>query len=192
MRELYKRLSEPFPEEAVERTKASVTRKGYDTTGIKYQYVVDRLNEVLGVGCYRTDQEFHIREFERRNNYKAYDVTCDITLYLGEWKEGGFVPFAEVRGTGGHVSNNVADAKKGAYTNGFKKTAAMLGVGSEAYRGTIDDDNVPGIGVERPLRGNNGGNDNSMAGRLRESQERKPVKKAPRKGGNVPPVPGVH
>ena len=45
---LYKQLSQPFPEEAIERTDGLQTGKGYSTTGIKAQFIINRLNETLG------------------------------------------------------------------------------------------------------------------------------------------------
>jgi 5'-3' exonuclease len=143
LRAIYVELAKPFPDTAVERTKAAVTRKGYDTTGIKYQYIVNRLNEVLGVGCFRVTREFSTREKQTRSGYPMVEATCDLTMQLGQWVDGEFAPFAEAVGTGGHASNNEADAKKGAFTNGFKKVAAFFGVGWQAYAGTIDDDNAP-------------------------------------------------
>jgi len=140
---VYKQLSAPFEDEAVERTKGAQTRKGYDTTGIKYQFIVDRLNKVLGPGCFRTTQEMAVTEMTRQSGRTAFSVDVEITLQLGNWGMHGFNPVAEVFGIGGHTSNSLADAKKGAYTNGFKKAAAMLGVGRQAYAGTIDDDNQP-------------------------------------------------
>jgi hypothetical protein len=55
---------------------------------------------------------------------------------------------------GGHRSADYSDAVKGAITNGFKKASAFWGVGADAYRGTIDDDNVPGEEVDytRPIQ----------------------------------------
>ncbi len=143
LRELYRRLAAPFPEDAVERTKASVTRRGYDTTGIKYQYIVNRLNEVLGVGGFRVTREFAVRERETRSGYAMVEATCDLTMQLGAWQNGVFVPFAEASGTGGHTAASEADAKKGAFTNGFKKVAAFFGCGWQAYAGVLDDDNLP-------------------------------------------------
>lgn len=142
LREIYRRLAEPFPEEAIERTKASVTRRGYDTTGVKYQYIVNRLNEVLGVGGFRVERDFSVREKQTRKGYDMIEATCDLVMQLGQWVDGAFVPFAEATGTGGHTSAIEADARKGAFTNGFKKTAAFFGCGWRAYAGVIDDDNV--------------------------------------------------
>ena len=143
LRDIFRRLAEPFPEEAVERTKASVTRKGYDTTGYKYTYIVQRLNEVLGVGGFRVQPDFTIKERKSRNGAPLYDVTCDLIMQLGRWDAGKFLPFAEAPGTGGHTSTTEADAKKGSFTNGFKKVAAFFGCGWQAYAGCIDDDNLP-------------------------------------------------
>ena len=56
-RKLYAALSAPFTDEAIERSDGRVTGKGYSTTGIKYQYVVNRLNEVIGIGSWRTQQD---------------------------------------------------------------------------------------------------------------------------------------
>jgi hypothetical protein len=148
--EIYKKLAEPFPEKAVERTKASMTHKGYDTTGIKYQYCVNRLNEVLGVGSFRVCREFFVTEVPSKNGGTRHDVTCDLQIHLGTWCDGKFMPFAEALGTGGHISSNLADARKGAYTNAFKKTVAFFGVGRQAYEGTLDDDNVPAEGETAP------------------------------------------
>jgi hypothetical protein len=46
-KQLYAALAAPFPEDCIQRTRAQTTGKGYDTTGIGYQHVVNRLNEVL-------------------------------------------------------------------------------------------------------------------------------------------------
>lgn len=142
LQEIFRRLAEPFPEDAVERTSGAVTHKGYDTTGYKYIHVVNRLNEVLGVGGFKVEHEFSVREKPSKNGGILFDVTCDMVVQLGHWVDGKFVTFAEASGTGGHLAAGEADAKKGSYTNGFKKTVAMFGCGWQSYAGAIDDDNV--------------------------------------------------
>ena len=142
-KKLFKILSAPFTDEAIERTEGRVTGRGYDTTGIKAAYIVARLNEVLGVGSYRTQQSTTVRETTTAKGRTAFDATCELELQLGEWIDGKFVVFAEAHATGGHQSMSEADARKGAYSNGFKKAAAMFGCGQQAYMGTLDDDNVP-------------------------------------------------
>jgi hypothetical protein len=140
---IYTALAAPFPEEAVERTDGRVTGRGYSTTGIKYQYVVNRLNEVLGVGGYRVHRAVTVREVSTAKGRPAFDALCEIRLELGAWSDGAFITFAEAVGDGGHTSMSEADARKGAFTNAFKKCAAFFGVGRQAYEGTLDDDNVP-------------------------------------------------
>lgn len=140
---LYAALSAPFPDEAIERTEGAVTGRGYDTTGLKYQYVVDRLNEVLGVGGFRTDRTITVKAITTAKGRAAYEAIAEIRVELGEWIDGEFVAIAQAWGDGGHTAMTEADARKGAFTNGFKKAVAFLGPGREAYRGTIDDDHVP-------------------------------------------------
>src|SRR5690606_20554759 len=54
--------------------------------------------------------------------------------------ESRFETLAEAECYGGHDSTEEVNALKGAYTNAFKKTAALLGVGRRAYEGTLDED----------------------------------------------------
>jgi hypothetical protein len=142
-RKIYEALAAPFAEDAIERTDGRVTGKGYSTTGIKYQYIVNRLNEVLGLGGFRVERTVSVRQVATTKGRPAFEATCEIKLQLGEWREAGFVPFAEAIADGGHTAMTEADARKGAFTNGFKKAAAFFGVGRQAYEGTLDDDSVP-------------------------------------------------
>jgi hypothetical protein len=142
-KKLYQQVSQPFPEEAVERTDGRVTGKGYSTTGIMAQFVINRLNEVLGIGGWRTHRKMSVRGLITNSGRKAYEAICDLVLELGEWIEGNFVPFGEALADGGHVSMSEADARKGGLSNALKKAAATFGAGRQADEGTIDDDNVP-------------------------------------------------
>jgi hypothetical protein len=146
-KKIYAALSAPFSEEAIQRTEGRVTGRGYDTTGVGYQFIANRLNEVLGIGSWRTDQKLTVRETTTAKGRAAFDATCDVTLQFGEWVEGKFLPWAEAFSTGGHQSLSEADARKGAFTNGIKKAAAMMGCGKQAYEGSLDDDNVPSDGA---------------------------------------------
>jgi len=84
-----------------------------------------------------------VKEIQTAKGRPAFEAICDITLELGEWVDGSFVVFAESLADGGHTSMAEADARKGAYTNAFKKAAAFFGVGRQAYEGSLDDDNLP-------------------------------------------------
>lgn len=142
-KKLYALLSAPFPESCIQRTEGRLTGRGYDTTGIAYQFIVNRLNEVLGIGGFRVHRDVTVKPIQRGNGKAAFEAICDLTLELGEWVNGTFITFAEAVADGGHVSSSESDARKGAYTNAFKKAAAFHGVGKQAYEGTLDDDNLP-------------------------------------------------
>lgn len=140
---IYQRLLEAveaLPKEAIEKADKNVTRKGYDTTGYQYQFIVNVLNEVLGIG--KWGYEFKIlREIEGvwGNGKGYYEITSDVKVWI-EIEDGKVVSFNNV---GGHKAEMHADALKGSITNGFKKTVAFFGVGKKAYEGTIDDDYLP-------------------------------------------------
>jgi hypothetical protein len=142
-KKIYQQLAAPFPEHCIQRTEGRLTGRGYDTSGIGYQFIANRLNEVLGVGGWRAHRTVNVKEVNRSNGRPAFEAICDITLELGEWVGGDFVVFAESLADGGHLASSEADARKGAYTNGFKKAAAFFGVGRQAFEGSLDDENVP-------------------------------------------------
>jgi len=145
-REIYKQLSAPFPEHCIERTSKNVTRKGYDTAGVKAIYVQERINQVLGYGSSRQMPTFTVMDSEKANAWDRYRVCCDIVLQLGYFDNGTFIPHAEATAVGGHRARDLEDAKKGAQTNAFKKAAAQFGIGQDAWKGIlntppVDDDN---------------------------------------------------
>jgi len=134
--ELIRLLGNPLPSEAIQRTKDRQTHKGYDTDGYCVQFCANRLNEVLGT-------EWGVL-WEIMNQDKGSTSTgkpCwEITVKTGIW----VLRREDVRWqAGGHVSKTHFDALKGAVTNGFKKAAALWGVGHHAFEGALDDDNDP-------------------------------------------------
>lgn len=142
-KKIYVALAAPFPENAIQRTEGRVTGRGYDTAGIGYQFICNRLCEVLGIGGFRAHRTVTVKEITTAKGRPAYEAICDLTLELGSWENGEFIVFAESLSDGGHTSMSEADARKGAYTNALKKAAAMFGCGRQAYEGTLDDDNTP-------------------------------------------------
>ena len=136
-KKIYELLSADMPKEAVQNSKKEETRKGYDTSGFQYQYLVNRFNEVLGIGGW----EWNFVEMERaegayKSGQKFYSITggATITIFLENDKKISHTEF------GGHQSAFYTDALKGASTNAFKKTAAFFGVGKQAFEGTVDED----------------------------------------------------
>jgi hypothetical protein len=134
--EIFKKFQEKFSEAAIQRTNGSETRKGYNTTGYGYQWIVDRLNDVL------FDQwgfEWEIIHSEK-GNYQSGGSYYDITVRVGIW----IISKDNIRHcVGGHMARLHGDALKGAITNGIKKTAAFWGIGADAFRGDLDDDHSP-------------------------------------------------
>lgn len=142
--EIYMKLSAPFPEDAVQRSDGKTTGKGYSTSGIGYQFIVNRINEILGIGGFRVSRTMSIREGRTSTDRPSFEAVAEVKLELGEWIDGHFVPFADAIGDGGNTSTSEIDARKGAFTNGLKRAAALMGVGRQAYEGRLDDDiNLP-------------------------------------------------
>jgi hypothetical protein len=153
-RKIYAALAAPFPESCIQRTEGRVTGRGYNTAGIGYQFICNRLNEVLGLGGWRAHRTVTVKTITTSKGREAFEAICDLTMELGVWENGQFVVFAESLSDGGHTSMSEADARKGAYTNALKKAAAMFGCGKAAYEGTLDDDNVPAdAAFEQPQNG---------------------------------------
>ncbi|MGH1502806.1 MAG: Rad52/Rad22 family DNA repair protein [Acidimicrobiales bacterium] len=127
---------EKFPPKHIERTDKRKTKKAYDTVGVKYQAVVDRMNEVLGVDGWSMEAVL-LREAEGTYTKGTpwYEVTVKVILSLTS----GATRVA----AGGHKSITYPDAYKGAITNGLKKCAALFGVAHQVYLDEIDDDNEP-------------------------------------------------
>lgn len=137
-KEIYNQIQEAvskLPDAAIERTKGAITKKGYDTTGYGYQWLVNVLNEIVGVPGWSFSYTL-VKEVEgtTQAGQPTYTVTVDVTVEILDAKR---------TCAGGHKATLHADALKGAITNGLKKTLALFGVGKQAYEGTIDDDNTP-------------------------------------------------
>ena len=149
-KELYAKLSAALSKEAVQRSTGAKTGKGYDTTGYGYQYIVNRFNEVLGIGGWNWSfKEVERAEGAYRSGQKFYAISGEatITLFLEEGKSIAHTEY------GGHQSASITDALKGASTNALKKTAAFFGVGKAAFEKTIDEDNAnqPAIKSVTPI-----------------------------------------
>lgn len=137
--QLYKSLASPLPKEAVQHVDKRA--KGYEMTGYKYQYIVDRFNEVCGMDGWRsTPNVFEINKLDKEGKPNGFEVVIRTTIDIYLIDNDGAVKTISREGYGGHQSINLADAIKGAQTDSFKKTAAFFGVGADAYRQAIDDD----------------------------------------------------
>jgi hypothetical protein len=137
---VFKEFSKPFPEEAIERTKGSETRKNYDTAGIRYAFVTQRLNDVVGLHGWRMSHRIiKEEEFRTAKGKPMYEVTTNVVVELLLDEK----PWCSRDAYGGHSSLVLADAYKGAITNALKKACGFLGVAWKAFAGQLDDDSVP-------------------------------------------------
>ncbi|HPK86385.1 MAG TPA: Rad52/Rad22 family DNA repair protein [Bacilli bacterium] len=147
IKKLYDELSKPLDKKAIQRSKSEDTKKGYDTTGYGYQFIVNRFNEVLGIGGWNWSfEEVERAEGTYKSGTKFVSITGKATIVLN-LPNGQVVSHSEY---GGHQSSNLTDALKGASTNALKKTAAFFGVGKDAFEGSIDEDNQDQPEVKKP------------------------------------------
>lgn len=143
---LYLELSKPLVKNAIQRSKGADTKKGYDTTGYGYQFIVNRFNEVLGIGGWNWSfEEIERAEGAYKSGTKFISITGKATITVS-------LPDGEVSHSeyGGHQSSNLTDALKGASTNALKKTASFFGVGKDAFEGSIDEDNQDQPEIKKP------------------------------------------
>lgn len=137
---VYKELSELLPKEAIQRTDKAETKKGYSTTGYGYQYIVNRFNEVCHIDGWGYDYKIVETSSGTFQSGKPYiDITVEVTINIYLYGMDNVVTISR-KCIGSHVSSVYGDALKGALTNGIKKTAALFGVGNQAYLGILDDD----------------------------------------------------
>lgn len=142
-KKLYAALSAPFPEECIERTSGRDTGKPYDTAGVRAQFLINRINEVIGVGGFRIHRTVEVREITTAKGRPMWEAHVEMTVELGSYRDGNFVAFADSLSDGSHVAASKGDSIKGAHTNAFKRCVAAFGIGKAAWEGTLDDDNVP-------------------------------------------------
>ena len=146
IKKLYDELSKPLDKRAIQRSKGSDTKKGYDTTGYGYQFIVNRFNEVLGVGGWNwAFEEIERAEGTYKSGTRFISITGKTTITVN--LPSGQISHSEY---GGHQSSNLTDALKGASTNALKKTASFFGVGKDAFEGSIDEDNQDQPEVKKP------------------------------------------
>ena len=138
----YKRLIQPFPEEAL----STDTSRGFDLTSVKAQYVIERLNEVFGMAGWRLTGEY--KEVEGGVLYFAelsVQIGSEVITYTGEDDDDKTVEaerteliWHTVEGVGfSHSKKNVGDTYKSARTDALSKAASILGVANDVFKGKV-------------------------------------------------------
>lgn len=136
-RAVFSLMYQDIEADGIQRSDANKTGKGYNTTGYGYQWIVDDLNQKFGFGWSLKWKILHVREGKFSNGRDFFEVTVETELYLTPEEGRTFMR----SNAGGNISGMYSDALKGAIGNGLKKTAAMFGIGSNAFRGEIDEEN---------------------------------------------------
>lgn len=134
-KELQDKLKEPLPPEAI-----TANDKTPHLSSIKPAFVIERMNDVFGIGGYHTtNKTIHYEKVER--TFKKGQP--------GEYKRDQFI--GTVHGTldipkygihlenfGGSENDDLGDALKGAATDAFTKMCSYLGIGLDVYKGKHD------------------------------------------------------
>ena len=141
---IYELLSAPLPQEAAQHTQASKTKKGYDTTGYRPQYVVNRMNEVCGLGGWRILIVEKTLEKIAFGSGEGWEAVMTVTAEIGNWvfdpaEPEHFGTLAERSNFGGQRSRTPEDALKGALMAATSKVLSGFGVGKLAYEGGLDE-----------------------------------------------------
>lgn len=124
--EIRAKLREPLPKEAV---KAHPT-KTY-LSSIKAIYVVERLNDVFGVGSWKLKTEV----IDNKTAHIIVKAHLSIPEYGVELESFGG------NDNGGENSKNfdLGDAYKGASTDAFTKICSFLEIGIDVFKGLVDN-----------------------------------------------------
>lgn len=147
---IYQEFSKPLPKEAEQEGQFNYgIVKGY-----KYQYIVNRLNEVVGIDHWH--MEYSTKE---ESVGRTWETRCYIKVMLGNWQKFDdkmteevsgrvitvpmrkveFVPIVLKEHVGKCTNMSKGWSIMGSIDNAFKKCAALYGIGKEAYEGSMVD-----------------------------------------------------
>lgn len=119
-RRIYGLLTAEFPEEALSIDDS----RGFDLTSVKAQYVIERLNEVLGYG-----------EWNFRGTYERTDRGVIFHGVLRIWVHDRWIEHESI----GYSADkkNLGDTYKSARTDCMSKAASYFGVANSVFKGKI-------------------------------------------------------
>ncbi len=126
--EMVKALNVPLPKEAL---KAHPTMQGL--TAINQIYIIERLNQVFGIGSWQLRNELlsPIQENSKQGTkgvYKDYTSLVKVTLTIPEYN-------IHMECIAGSTNKDEGDSAKGGITDCITKIASWLGIGHEVYKG---------------------------------------------------------
>ncbi len=115
---LIEKLKEPLPKESIQQHPT----KPYLST-IKVIYIVERLNDVFGLGGWKVKNEI----IEKVDGM----VVVKAVLTIPEYE-------IEIESFGGNDNKDLGDAYKGSCTDALSKIGSYLYVGMDVYKGLAD------------------------------------------------------
>jgi hypothetical protein len=121
------KLQEPLPEWALKEhpTKSNMTV-------IHPMAVIDRLNDVFGIGKWQTKVEkqssFEWTQKTRNGERQVFSATAKVMLDIPDYS-------IHLEQFGGSTNDDEGDALKGSATDGLTKIASYLGIGASIYKG---------------------------------------------------------
>jgi hypothetical protein len=99
----------------------------------KFLSVINRLNEVFGVGVWNYEVEKVGHERVNQGKREAWEAAAKGTLTVGSFSdEGSMISLEQF---GGSINDDLGDAYKGAGTDALTKISSYLGIGASIYKG---------------------------------------------------------
>jgi hypothetical protein len=123
--EVYSKLTASFPSDAY----SVDSSRGFDLTSVKAQYVVERLNEVFGFMNWT-----HTGEYKEVEDGVLFLGTLSVTVN-GKTNTQFAPGFSKDK-------KNLGDAYKGAKTDSLSKSASMIGVANDVFKGLVSAKDV--------------------------------------------------
>ena len=126
--DIYKKFKQNFSSEALTKDES----RGFTLTSIKAQYIVERLNDTVGVNNWEFTGKF--------------EKTTDGVLFFGNltiYGKGTEEERSTKEGEGfSKNKKNTGDTYKSARTDALSKAASYFGIGNEVFKGNVDVDRL--------------------------------------------------
>lgn len=135
--DLIEQLKASFPDEALSNDDS----RGFDLTSIKPQYIIERLNDVIGIGNWSLDGKWEINPSVE---YVMYYGHLTITLPDNEFK-------IETCGGAKVLKDRFADAHKSARTDALSKAASHIMIGNDVFKGLVKVGKKPKAGKSNAI-----------------------------------------
>jgi hypothetical protein len=127
-------LDRPLPAEALKAHPTKKDSSGTPMTTIKAIFVIDRLNEVFGVGVWNLKTTY----ISHDKIVRVTQAQKERTEYISAVHTELSVPSYDIHleCIAGSTNDDLGDALKGGTTDGITKIASYLGIGAHIWRGT--------------------------------------------------------